>query len=111
MVIVDREQGKKVTKLFNKHNIDFHMGALGLGTAPSEARSYFGFGETEKAIVFAIVAEDVVSKLFKILREEMHMDEPNSGIAFSMPISSFSSKVVLQYIMGIAGAGSADEQK
>lgn len=101
VIITDRKNGKRLTKVLNENHIHYHLAAHGRGTAPTEMQAYFGFGEQEKAVVFCVTKEDRQEDVFRVLREEMGFDNPNTGIAFSVPISSVSGMVVLKYLSGM----------
>lgn len=99
-VIVDRNMDKKVTKLFNDHNIEYHVAILGKGTAPTDLKTYFGLGEKEKSVIISIATEEEIANVFNLLNTELHFDQPNTGIAFTVKIGSLSSMLALQYLTG-----------
>ncbi len=100
IVIVDRNMDKKVTKLFNDKNIEYHIATPGKGTAPTDTQTYFGLGETEKSVIMSVAEEDEIKIIFELLNSELHFDQPNTGIAFTVRIGSLSSMLALQYLTG-----------
>ncbi|HKL74174.1 MAG TPA: hypothetical protein VJ903_04715 [Clostridia bacterium] len=100
IVIVDRNMDKKVTNLFNENNIEYHIALLGKGTAPTDIKTYFGLDEKEKSVIISIAEEQEVKNVFGLLKTELHFDEPNTGIAFTVKIGSLSSMMALQYLTG-----------
>jgi hypothetical protein len=100
IVIVDRNIDKKVTKLFNDHNIEYHIVMPGKGTAPTDMQTYFGLGEKEKSVIMSIAEEDEIKNIFSLLKSELNFDDPNTGVAFQIKISSLSSMLALQYLTG-----------
>ncbi len=100
IIIVDRGKGKRITKLFNKINVPYQVSALGKGTAPTEMQAYFGFGETEKDIIFALISDEKTKTFNAMLTEELCTKKPKSGIAFVIPINSVSGKQELEYFLG-----------
>lgn len=101
IVIIDRRKGKKVTKLLSEKGVKYHLIALGYGTAPNEIQSFFGFGETEKDVIMSVVAEDIIKSTLSYLTEQLNFNEPNSGIAFTIPITSLASISDLSYFLGL----------
>jgi hypothetical protein len=99
-VIVDRNMDKKVTKLFNDHNIEYHIAVPGKGTAPSDMQTYFGLGEKDKSVIMSIAEEEEIKNVFSLLKSELNFDKPNTGVAFQIKISSLSSMLALQYLTG-----------
>ncbi len=100
VVIVDRGKGKNITKLLNSFDVVYNLIALGEGTAPTEFQSYFGFGEPEKDIIFACPSIENLSNVKTALQELISEDTPNSGLAFTIPITSVSGIKELKYILG-----------
>jgi nitrogen regulatory protein PII-like uncharacterized protein len=100
ITIIDRGKGKKVTSLLNEKDIKYHLIALGYGTAPTFIQEYFGFGETEKDVIMSVVSEEKIKDVLDYLKEQLNIDEPNAGIAFTIPISSLSSMSDLSYLLG-----------
>ena len=98
IIITDRSRAKKVTKVLNSHGYDYQFATTAKGTAPSDIQAYFGLNEPEKSIVFCPINEDRVEELLDVLKKELHFDEPNTGIAFTIPIGSLSSINILKYL-------------
>lgn len=98
IIITDRSRSKKVTKTLNAHGYDYQFATTAKGTAPSDIQAYFCLNEPEKCIVFCPIAEDRVQELLEVIRNELHFDEPNTGIAFTVPIGSLSSINILKYL-------------
>jgi nitrogen regulatory protein PII len=98
VAIVDMNQGEKVSMFLNEHGYRFHFVSIAEGTAPTEIRSYWGFGETEKSIVWGLIPKDNSKYIFSILNEEFHLTKPNTGIAFIVPIKSFADPIIASHI-------------
>ncbi|MDR2635116.1 MAG: hypothetical protein LBC13_03930 [Clostridiales bacterium] len=98
IMILGRKAENEAVHILNKSGINFHLAVLGTGTAPSEAMSYFGFGETEKSLIFIVVSEDKVKDIFDLAETELHLSESNTGIAFSVPVVSISNRAVLEFL-------------
>jgi len=98
IIILERALAKKLTKTLNASGITYHAATSAMGTAPTDLQAYFGFGESEKSIVFCPLAEEKVQDLFTLLKDEFDLDEPNKGIAFTVPIVSMGTSV-LEFLM------------
>lgn len=100
VAVVDRTKSKRLIRLLNRRKIRVQLAAPGVGTAPSELQSYLGFGETEKTVVLAFVAATEVPSLFDAFGTELDFDKPNTGVAFSLPVSTVSGLTALRYLLG-----------
>ena len=98
IIITDRNRDKKVIKALNSHGYDYQFATTAKGTAPSDVQAYFGLNEPEKSIIFCPINEDHVQELMDVLVKELHFNEPNTGIAFTIPIGSLSSINILKYL-------------
>lgn len=101
ITFVDRGQGEKATKLYEKLGAANHQIFLGYGTASSEIYAYLGFGMIEKDVVISLVDVDLVPFMFNALKEEMNFNSPGHGIACSVPILSVGGQRALNAILGI----------
>ena len=60
----------------------------GHGTANKEAEETFGISvQTEKEVVMIIVPTEIKDAVLKALYQEVGLNSPGQGIAFSLPIS------------------------
>lgn len=99
-VIVEKVKGKKVVKILNDFGISSQVATLGSGTATETLQSVLGFCETCKGVFFAVIPEEKSKDIFDALNEELHLDKPGTGIAFTIPIKSVSSLQALQFMLG-----------
>jgi nitrogen regulatory protein PII len=101
VIIADRAKGKKLSGELNGHGYGLHYGFLGTGTAPSEISAYFG-GESEKAVITMLCAEEEVRSVFRLLYDKLHIGKPGGGgIAFSVPVNCASNIQVVKFILGL----------
>lgn len=101
ITIVERKQGKKVVKLFEKLGCTSHQTFLGKGTAPVEVFELLGFGGVDKDVVVSIADVALTPKLFNALETQMHFNEPGHGIAVSIEVCSVGGARALEEILGI----------
>ncbi len=97
--IVNRGKGESVVKLCAKENVAFHILLLGRGTADSQTLSLLGIGDKEKDIAFLSVAESRIGELMQKLTDELRLDKPGNGIAFSIPFSAIASQLTSYEIL------------
>jgi len=62
-------------------------GSVSVGTLPS----VLGFvPEKEKAIITCLLTHEKSEAVFHLLTEKFHFGQPNTGIAFTMPVEQLS---------------------
>lgn len=90
ITIVDRYKGEKIVEFLKSEKIAFHLIALGHGTADSEILDYLGLSENEKDIILSVIPECKTKFILNHLNQNMTFYKNGNGIAFTLPISSFS---------------------
>lgn len=64
------------------------------GTASSEIMDMLGLGGIEKNILMGIMPKAFADGMLKLLQKRLHLGMPNTGIAFTVSMSSGSAHVV-----------------
>ena len=93
VAIINKEDEEKLTSTVNKYCTAVHFSGIGHGTARSSYRSYFGFNETEKRIVYSIVPSTLEHTVLNAVGRELRLYLLGRGIAFTTPISTISNIV------------------
>lgn len=88
--IVERGQGKILTKLYEKHHLSCHFQSLGRGTASSELLDVLGFGSTERTVILSLGADMVVERLMYELEEGLEEAAHCKGIVFDMSLTGLN---------------------
>ena len=86
--IVDQGQGEAVQRLLRQVGNYYHIVLSGMGTAKSDILELFGLRETRKDVLISAIRRDRIAEVLELLREQLHIDQPGHGIAFTLPISS-----------------------
>lgn len=93
VAIINKEDEERLTSTVNKYCTAVHFSGIGHGTARSSYRSYFGFNETEKRIVYSIVPSTLEHTVLNAVGRELRLYLLGRGIAFTTPISTISNIV------------------
>lgn len=101
VTIVNRGKGGSVVELLKREYVMYNLSLMGRGTAKSHILDYLGLGETEKDIILSVVLEERLGRVLDVLGEELKLDTPGKGIAFTIPISSVGGPMTLQFISGM----------
>lgn len=98
-VIVDCGKGTKVLRESKKLGVTGGTFVLGTGTVRSSLLKLLGLDETKKEILLMVIEEELEEILHEELSRIFHLDKPNHGIAFSMPIISVVGLKHSEYIL------------
>lgn len=86
-VIVSRGKGSRVMNFINKIGTGESSCLLGRGTISSSTLEMIEMNDVSREIIFFTVPSKSENDVFEQLNHEFHLDKPNHGIAFSMPLS------------------------
>lgn len=100
VTIVDHSKKDDFIAYFERMHAHFILSCNAVGTASNDVLDYLGLGETEKNILFDIIPGDKVRPIIKGLVNEMYLDTPGNGIAFTIPVSSVGSTAAMNYLTG-----------
>jgi len=92
--IIDWNQLKVISGLFEKLNVGFHFISKGKGTASSEILDLLGIGASGKAVIFCLELPQMVPVLMKEVRKKIGFNNPGAGIAFTVPLSAINSPIL-----------------
>lgn len=84
----------KAEEIFKKEHIPMQYHIRAKGTATSEVMDTLGLGDTEKDITISMMSKNFADELLVKLRKKLHLGMPNSGIAFTITMSSGSGCMI-----------------
>lgn len=91
--ITSYSQSKQVEKLFSKYNLPVNLLCHGNGTAISELLDYLGLEDTKKLISISLIKKEQVNGIYKLFNKVLNFDAQGTGIAFTLPLTSISSRL------------------
>ncbi len=89
--IINKEDESKLTETLNRSCVAMHFSGVGHGTARSNYRTYFGFNEIEKRVVFSLIPDSQDHIVLDAVGRALKLYLLGRGIAFTMPLSSISN--------------------
>ena len=104
-VIVDSEKNDAVIGLLKKMNCTGIMSIHGKGTARSEMLTTLGIGESDKFVIMCAINAENEEKVLARLSRRLQLDNPGSGIAFTVDINSVGGLKALTYLRGLHASG------
>lgn len=84
----------KGVELFKEGDVPMQYVFHAQGTASSEIMDMLGLGGIEKNILMCMMPKFFADKMLKKLQKKLHLGVPNSGIAFTIPMSSGSAQML-----------------
>lgn len=94
MLITSAKLADEATELFNDEDVPIHYRLVGAGTAPSEIMDILGLGSTEKDIFLSLLPKNFADGMLTKLRKTLKLGSTNSGIAFTIPLTSANNFVL-----------------
>ncbi len=94
VLITNPKLAKKATKLFTDGAIPMHYKLHVMGTASSEMMDILGLGSIDKTLLISVLPKRFADEMLRKLRKALKIGTPDSGIAFTIPISGANNYVV-----------------
>jgi nitrogen regulatory protein PII len=107
MFIIDWQRLPKLAKLLEREKASRWFTSKGLGTANSQVLDILGIGATEKAVVATLLPKRAVPDIFTKARTRLGRYGAGAGIAFSMPVSALSERLLTVLLPGEMEAAKA----
>lgn len=98
IIVTGSNKRNKLISLLNKNDVYYCNFVRGRGTANKEVLEFLGIGDTEKDLLFALVDQTNISKLFKSLENDGEFVGGRKGIAFTMSLDSIASMKAIKEI-------------
>ena len=98
VTITNRKYMSRFAALYRENQIEVGTVSLGMGTASSSILDYMGLEDDEKSICFHFVTAATWKKVKKGLQNQLRIDVPGTGIAFTIPMSSIGGKRALMFL-------------
>ena len=83
-IIMNPDEERYFSKVLKKAKYKIIMN--GIGTASSSLLEYFGLSEEDKKVVLSIVPKILAKNIIHDIKQDL--EEPGTGIAFSIPVTS-----------------------
>jgi len=105
MVIIKRGLAEDVSEYLKKHSSNFHLISMAEGTAESEVMEFFGFGISEREVLFGLIDSDEAKRTLDMLGAKFDFETPANGIALTLPLSSATNVMLEMAVSGLNFGG------
>ncbi len=97
ITVLERGKSQKYISVLEKYDVVLQMTMLGKGTATSELLNYLGLQENEKDILFSLVKEEKIAKIYQEIAPKL--EKKGYGISFTIPLTSVVGKSVYEFLI------------
>lgn len=94
ILVATRKLVNKAVDLWKAGDIPVQYLFSAQGTASSEVMDMLGLDGIDKKILVCIMPKAVADDMLKKLQKKLHLGMPNTGIAFTVPMSSGSGSII-----------------
>lgn len=94
ILITTPKLAEKAIDLFEKGRVPVQYQFHAQGTAPSEIMEVLGLGSVEKNVLICMLPKPFANEMLKKLKKGLRLGSSNSGVAFTMPLSGGSGKLI-----------------
>ena len=92
VAIVERGQGKPLSKFLTSQGISFHYQCPAVGTASSEVLDILGIGSPDRDVILSFTAASFAERLmFQLKNDELEGNLDAKGIVFDMPLTGLNN--------------------
>ncbi len=84
--------------LLETFGANLQIAIVGNGTAQDNLVEFLGLKESKRSVIFSIVREDRIDAILAALEEHFHTVNRDTGIAFTVPLSSVIGKLSYAFL-------------
>ena len=93
VTVVQKGKGTFFADFLQTFDANLQISVVGTGTAQADLVEFLGLKDNKRSVIFSVVREDRVDKIFEALQERFQTVNRGTGIAFTIPLSSVIGKL------------------
>lgn len=109
VVIIKRGLAEKASEFLKRHSSNFHLISMAEGTAESEIMEFFGFGMSEREVLFGLIDATESKHTLDMLGAKFDFETPANGIALTLPLTSATNVMMEMAVKGLISGGEDGE--
>lgn len=98
ITVVNRKKAEYYLDLLQDFEVNMQLVTYGRGTANSQMLNIIGLADTDRAVIFSIVKEEVIKDILITLDEKFKTIKDGKGIAYSVPLTSVIGVAIYQFL-------------
>lgn len=92
-LIGSQKLAKKAEVLFSEAHLPIVYRVSAMGTASGEMVDLLGLGTIDKTVLMSILPKKLADKTLRSTRNKLYLGMPNTGVAFTVPLSAATAGV------------------
>ena len=98
ITVVNRNKTEFYLDFLQSSGANFQTAVLAQGTAKSDTLFMLGLEDSDKSVIFSVIAEDKVTDILHGLEDKFHQIRGGKGIAFTVPMSSVIGVAIYRFL-------------
>lgn len=98
ITVVNRNKTEFYLDYLQSLGANFQTAVLAQGTAKSDTLFMLGLEDSDKSVIFSVIAEDKVTAILQGLEDKFHQIRHGKGIAFTVPMSSVIGVAIYRFL-------------
>ena len=98
VTIVNKKKAEFYTDLLQTFDVNMQLTAFGHGTADAKILDYLGLAETDKAVIFSVIQQNMLGNAMDMLEYKFKTIKDGKGIAFSIPLTSVIGTLIFRFL-------------
>ena len=98
VTVVQKGKGTFFADYLKTFDANLQICLVGTGTAQADLVEFLGLKDNKRTVIFSIVRQDRVDEIFAALEERFHTVNRDTGIAFTVPLTSVIGKLTYGFL-------------
>lgn len=98
VTIVNKKKAEFYTDLLQSFDVNMQVTAFGHGTADAKMLVYLGLTDSEKAVIFSVIQQNMLGNAMSMLEYKFKTIKDGKGVAFSVPLTSVIGTLIFRFL-------------
>lgn len=98
VTIVNKKKAEFYTDLLQSFDVNMQVTAFGRGTADAKMLVYLGLADSEKAVIFSVLQQNMLGNALSMLEYKFKTIKDGKGVAFSVPLTSVIGTLIFRFL-------------
>ena len=98
VTIVNKKKEEFYTDLLQSFDVNMQVTAFGRGTADAKMLVYLGLADSEKAVIFSVIQQNMLGNALSMLEYKFKTIKDGKGVAFSVPLTSVIGTLIFRFL-------------
>ena len=109
VTVVQKGKGTFFADYLQTFEANLQICVVGTGTARDDLVEFLGLKDNKRSVIFSVVREDRVDKIFEALQERFQTVNNGTGISFTIPLTSVIGKLSYGFLSNERRMAKGDE--